>query len=237
MNRIGVQLGLGSGLHHKAQIHDRDAVRDHLHHRQVVGDEHVRQLILLLKTVKQVEDLGLDGHVQGGDGLVGDDQLGVHGQGPGDADALLLAAGELVGIASRVLGAEAHDAQQLADHLGPLLGAHIGVDNQGLLDQLGDTHPGVQTARRILEDHLHVLAQGTHLVLADFGDLLALEPDLAAVRHQQVVDDPARGALAAAGLTHDGERLAFKHVKAYVVDRVDELRWLSQQGFAHGEGL
>ncbi len=35
--------------------------------------------------------------VQGGGGFVEEDDFGVHGQGPGDGDALLLAAGEFGG--------------------------------------------------------------------------------------------------------------------------------------------
>ena len=53
----------------------------------------------LLQVLHQVEDLGLDGHVEGRHRLVGHDQLGLEGQGPGQADPLALAAGELVGVA------------------------------------------------------------------------------------------------------------------------------------------
>ncbi len=48
---------------------------------------------------EQVDHLGLDGEVEGGDRFVGYDEAGPHRQGAGDADALALAAGELVGIA------------------------------------------------------------------------------------------------------------------------------------------
>ena len=58
------------------------------------------------------QDLGLDGHVQGRDRLVGDEQLGLQGDGTGHADALALPAGELVRIAVVVLGVESHDLQQ-----------------------------------------------------------------------------------------------------------------------------
>ncbi len=67
----------------------------------------------------QVEHLGPDGHVQGGDGLVGDDEVGLHDEGPGDADALALTAGELVGEAAGELGQQAHVAEGLG-HLLPL---------------------------------------------------------------------------------------------------------------------
>ena len=63
---------------------------------EVVRDEHVRQVELVLQVVEQVDDLRLDRDVECGDRLVGDDQLRVQREGAGDADALALAAGELV---------------------------------------------------------------------------------------------------------------------------------------------
>ena len=45
---------------------------------QVVGDEQVGQPHLLLQVLKHVDDLRLDRHIQRGDRLVTDDELGVH---------------------------------------------------------------------------------------------------------------------------------------------------------------
>ena len=83
-------------LHDLAQVHDRDPVGDVADDAEVVGDEEVGEAELLLQVLEQVEDLGLDRDVERRDGLVGDDQLRVQGERPGDADALALAAGELV---------------------------------------------------------------------------------------------------------------------------------------------
>ena len=74
------------------------------HDREVVGDEEVGEAQLLLEVLEEVEDLGLDGDVEGRDGLVADDELRVEGEGAGDADALALAAGELVGVARMAVG-------------------------------------------------------------------------------------------------------------------------------------
>ena len=142
-----------------------------------------------------------------------------------------------MGIPLGVLGAQAHDAQQLGHHFAALLRVHLRVDEKRLLNQLRHPHSGVQAPGRVLEDHLHILAQGPHLVLGDMGNLLACEPHLAALRDQQVVDDAPGGTLAAAGLAHDGEGLALVDVKADVVDGVDKLSGLAQQGLPHGEGL
>ena len=85
------------------EIHDRDPVADVLDDTHVVSDEDVRQPELALELLQQVQDLGLDRHVQGRHGLVTDDEVGLEDQRPGDADALALAAGEFVRIASSVI--------------------------------------------------------------------------------------------------------------------------------------
>src|SRR5438552_3912340 len=72
---------------------------------------------LLLKLLQQVDDLSLDRDVEGRYRFVGDDQLGAHGEGAGDADALTLAPGELMRVAPEVLGGEAHRLEQLYDAL------------------------------------------------------------------------------------------------------------------------
>ncbi len=98
-----------------AQVHHRDPVGDVAHHRQVVADEQVGQAELLLQVLQQVHDLRLDRHVQRRDRLVADDELGVQRQRAGDADALALAAGELVRIAVGEVAVQADRIQQLVD--------------------------------------------------------------------------------------------------------------------------
>ena len=82
-----------------------DGVGHVLHHGEVVGDHDVGELVAPLELLQQVEDLRLDRDVEGRDRLVGDDQAGLEGEGPGQSDALALAAGELVGVeVARVAG-------------------------------------------------------------------------------------------------------------------------------------
>ena len=52
-------------FHNLTQVHDRHAVGDVLHHRQIVGDKQVGQAKFLLQVVQQVDDLALDGDVEG----------------------------------------------------------------------------------------------------------------------------------------------------------------------------
>src|SRR2546422_241528 len=80
-----------------------DPIRDVPDHSEVVGDEDVREAELVLEVVEQVDDLCLNRDVEGGDGLVGDDQLRAEREGPGDADPLPLATRELVRVAVDVM--------------------------------------------------------------------------------------------------------------------------------------
>ena len=73
-------------------------------------------------------------HVQGADRLVADDEVRLEGQGPGDADPLALAAGELVRVAVGVGGGQAHALQQFAHAAAPLAAAGQAVDGQRLAD-------------------------------------------------------------------------------------------------------
>ena len=79
-------------LHQLAQVHHAHAVADVLDHRQVVGDEQVGQAELAAQVQQQVEDLGLDRHVERRHRLVADHELGIQGECARDADALTLAA-------------------------------------------------------------------------------------------------------------------------------------------------
>ena len=84
-------FGVGQ-LHDVALVDDGDAVGDVPHDREVVGDEEVGDAALFLQVAQQVEHLCADGHIQRRDRLVGDDELRLHDEGAGDADALPLAA-------------------------------------------------------------------------------------------------------------------------------------------------
>ena len=81
--------------------------------REVMGHEQIGDAEILLQVAQQVQDLGLDRHVEGRHRFVAHDELRTQGDGPGNADALPLAAGELVRVPVVVLGVEADALHQL----------------------------------------------------------------------------------------------------------------------------
>ena len=49
-----------------AQIHHRDVVADELDHAEIVADEQIGQAELVLERAQQIEDLRLNGDIEGG---------------------------------------------------------------------------------------------------------------------------------------------------------------------------
>ena len=108
---------------------------------------------------------------------------GFDGQGAGDADALALAAGELVGKAVGVLLVEAHHVQQLArpaPRCCLVLAQSLWMSMPSAMISR-NRHAGVQGGIGVLEDHLDVLGVAACSSLARFrcDDVLALKEDLA----------------------------------------------------------
>ena len=174
-----VNLFTGTGLGDPAQVHDGDGLADVPDDFEVVGDEQVGQAEVGLEVGEEVEDLGLDGDVEGGDGFVADDELGAQGQGAGDADALALAAGEFGGEPVVVLGVEADARHEFLDGLLALIAGGGLVDGEGVADDRADPAAGVEGAVGVLEDHLDLAADRLHGAAGQVGDVAALEVDLA----------------------------------------------------------
>ncbi len=86
-HRIEEVAGAGA-LDDLAGVHDHYPVRAGSDDAHVVGDEQDGHVKALAQLVDEVEDLGLDGDVQGRRWLVGDQQFGLAGQGHGDHHAL-----------------------------------------------------------------------------------------------------------------------------------------------------
>src|SRR5262249_42768364 len=98
VRRVGEDLGGRAAFHDPSAVHDHDVVGQGPGDGQVVGDEDVADVQLVAQFAEEVDHLCLDGDVQGGDRFVGDDELRLDGEGSGDAHALTLAAGQLVGV-------------------------------------------------------------------------------------------------------------------------------------------
>ena len=159
-----------------------------------------------LQLLQQVQDLRLDRDVERRDRLVGDQELRLDGQRPGDPDPLPLPAGELVRVAPGMVGMQADQLEQLADPRAPggTFGELVGIER--LAEDAGDRHPRVEARERVLEDDLHPAAQGQHLAATQPAELDAVERDPAGRRLDQPQHAAAGGGLAGAGFADQARR-------------------------------
>ena len=158
-----------------------------------MGDHHHGEAVPG-QTPHDVQHLAHQLRVQGGGGLVKEQRLGVHGQGPGDGHPLLLAAREHAGISVGLAG-QSHLLQQLH-------GGALGLGLVHLLDlHRGGGDVGLHRLQReqveALEHHAHLLPELADVVFLVQGVLTLIE-DGAAGGGLQLVDAAQQCALAGA---------------------------------------
>ena len=134
-------------------------------------NENDGQVQVALKIIKQIDDLRTDGYIQSGNGLVTDQQFGIHDQCTGNTDSLPLTARKLVRITGRVLFDKAYCLQHFHNFLMIFCLIVEALNSQALLNDIFNCHTGIQRIDRILEDHLDFIHQLT-------ADIFIVNPDL-----------------------------------------------------------
>ncbi len=218
-------------VHH---VHPARALGDDA---EVVGDEQDRHPEALLEIGEQRQDLGLDGDVERGGRLVGDQQAWTVDQRHRDEHPLAHPAGELVGIAvSALLGVgNADQLQHLDGALPRILLRHLLVGRYRFGDLVADGEDRVERSRRFLEDDRNVIAaHRPQLAARQRDEIAALEADRAAgAHHAAFIDQPQhcerQHRLAAPRLTHQADSLAGAHLEIHAVNR-------ARQAFGRAEG-
>jgi hypothetical protein len=175
-----------------------------------VRDEHDGNAELALNLRKQVKDLCLDGDVERGGGLVGDDELGRAHQRHGDHHALAEPARELMRILLEPLRRRG-DADALEEMDGAVArGAArcLAMALQHFDELIADGVGRVERRHRLLEDHRHAIAADIgHTPFAETKEVEAVEDEprrLALGTAWQQVHERERGQrLAAAGFADD----------------------------------
>src|SRR3954454_9270563 len=165
--------------------------------------------------VEQAHDADARGGVEVAGRLVGQQDRGPVDERPGDGDALLLAAGQLVREAALLTG-EADQVEHLRH------GVRDGVpgladDLQGERDVL--EHGLVGQQPEVLEDDADLAAQLRDLPVREPPDVLAGDVDDAARSALLPQDEPQERRLAGPGRTDEEDELALDDVEAHVVDR------------------
>ncbi len=180
MLRGGEDIARGAPLDDLAVVHDADPVGHLAHDAEIVGDEQHGHVELGLELEQEIEDLRLDGDVERGGRLVGDEQVGLVGERHGDHHPLPLPARKLVRIGLKAsLGIVDADLVQEVEHALPR--DRVGqpaVNLQHLTHLLLDGVQRVERGHRLLEDHGDLVAPDlAERVRRERQHILALEPD------------------------------------------------------------
>ena len=159
MQRIAVNhLGRGV-LDNAAQIHHGQVIADVFDHGQIVGDEQVCQMQFVLKVLQEIDDLRLNGNIQGTDRFVTHNEFRRQGQSSGNTDPLPLTTGKFVRITTGSRGGQAHTIQKRSHTVTTLLSTRNTMHRKRLADNIAHGHSRIQRPHRVLKDHLHAAAQ------------------------------------------------------------------------------
>ncbi len=194
-----------------------------------MGDEKDGETPALFQLREKGQNLGLNGHVQGGGGLVGYEQAGIGGQGQGDHHPLLHPPTQLMRIGPDDLRRiwQAHSLQHLQGPLASDPPRHRLVLANHQLDLLPHGEDRIEGGSRILEDHGDARPTDVpHLLLAQRQNIPTIEGDPAIYDltrgWDQAEEREAGHRLAAAGLTHQSKDLPSSDVKGHAVDGVHD---------------
>ncbi|MNU64624.1 hypothetical protein D3C71_539060 [compost metagenome] len=218
MLRVLENCGSRADLDDFAQIHDRHPMGDAFHHRHVVTDEEEGDAERRLQFHHQVDNLCLHGNVQRRDGLIGDDQLRVQHKRTRYADALTLAAGELVWKSFDRIRPQADAAQNFRDLLHGLSARAKAVFEERLGNRRTNPRAGIKAGEWILKDHLDTTTHPTQVGATNRLGIETVDGDGARDRLGQPHDRaPGRG-LAATGFSDQRQRFAFGDRKGNILD-------------------
>jgi hypothetical protein len=157
---LGQDLRGRAGFHDLALVHHRDAVGHAGDDGEVVGDEEKAHLLLGHEVLEQVEDLRLRGDVERGGGLIGDQEPRVQRDGRGDADALPLAAGQLMRDRRRGRYGTGRRGRGGRGRWRAPAAVGLAVDGERFGHLVADGLHRVERRHRFLEDHRDVVAAG-----------------------------------------------------------------------------
>ncbi len=133
--------------------HNQNTIRKIGDNTEVVGDKEDGHAELISEIAKEVENLGLDGDIEGGGGFIGDEKLGLAGEGHGDHGPLLHSTRKLVGIITRAeFGiADADEFEETSDFSGGARKFGL-MEAEGFGDLEADGKDGVEGSGGLLKN-------------------------------------------------------------------------------------
>ena len=230
--RVGgmlVQVFCLRNLHRLTGVHHQNVVSHTSHNTQVVGNHDGRCAGLILSLLHNLQHLRLDGHIQCGGGLIGDEHARVIRNRHSDHDALTHTTGELVREGTQAVsrrGNTHHTHQFDGTVLDSLLAHALVVDLEHLSNLITNGVHGGQRGQRILEDHRDLLAAVcAHFLIAQAQQLGAVVLDRTGdVSGSRVQTHDCHGGngLTGTGLTHNTQGLTGVQVKVHTANSMHD---------------
>ena len=209
VGRLLVELALRADLADLALLHHHQPVGHGQRLLLVVRDHDRGQAELSLQVADLDADLLAQFGVEIGERFVEQKHVGLHGERPGERDALLLAAGELARVALVEPG-QAHEPQGLGDPRRAVGGSDLAhFQTEG--DDLRDRH--MREERIGLEDQAAIALPGRQ-----GGDVALADGDLAGSRLDEARDHAQGRGLATTGGAEQDEEFTLGDVDAAIVD-------------------
>src|SRR5947209_2910734 len=205
-----------------ARIHDREAIAHLSHDSEVVGDEEQRHLVHPAEILQDLEDLGLHDHVEGGRGLVRDQELRVHHERHRNHDPLTHPPAELVGIVLETALWNPHRGEGCHGPVNRFLLRNVLVGADRLDEVILDREQRIESRHRILEDEGDFLSADLAQFFSRKGcKVLPEEPQFAldgCPRRKNAENRLPQSRLAAPGFADHPERFPPVHLERYPVD-------------------
>jgi len=197
MERMGKKGLFWSKFHHLPQVHDENPVRNLPDDGKVVRDEKVRERVLSFELLKELEDLRPYGYIERRKSLIGNHQARTKGNSPGDADALPLPTRKFMRKATNIVSGKTHPFKEHF-HLFPHgIPGNNTVHPESFLEDGLDGHAGVKRTKRVLKNHLHILANWPQLCRRKPGNILSSKKDSPFRRLKEPEDSHPESALSA----------------------------------------
>ena len=222
---MAIQLLGRADLEQAAHLHHADVVREREGLFLVVRDQDGRHADAPLHLAHGVAQLDADARIERAEGLVEQQHGRLVRERARHRDALLLAAGELAGVAL-VVALERDELQQLFAPLAPLCRRHA-PHAQGELDVLRHGHVAEQGV--VLEHHAHAALPGGQL-----RDVAPMQRDAPVVDRREPRERAQQRALAAARRPKQHEEFACLYLQRDVIDDRNALVELGDLVYADG---
>ena len=191
---------------------ERDDATAHVVDHLAIVSGHEHRGARAVDALEQIHNAAGGLRIQISRGLVADEQRRPVHDGARNGDALLLAAGKLIGIAVQLVG-EAHEAQHLG-HLRlddvPALADNLQGEGDVLEDRL------VRQELEVLEHAADVAPQVGHAPVAHGGQILVSHVDLARGGLDLAGEQADEGGFARSGVAHEEDELAGEDLQGHI---------------------